>query len=74
MEYNNVFNEKYKKIALREEIFIMYKIELLDHYENVLNSIITDISSVADGSIQLIISKELEELVQYHYLMQMEIS
>lgn len=53
MEYNNVFNEKYKKIALREEIFIMYKIELLDHYENVLNSIITDISSVADGSISV---------------------
>lgn len=48
MEYTNIVNNKYREIALRDEVFVMYRIELLDHYENVLGSI-TDLVSAEDA-------------------------
>ena len=39
MEFYNVYNTKYAEIASRDEIYPMFKVDLLDHYENTLNDI-----------------------------------
>lgn len=53
MEYVNVFNDKYKEIVERPEIFPMYRVELLDHYEHVLGDITDNISADNSGSISI---------------------
>lgn len=53
MEFVNVFNDKYKKIVERPEVFPMYRVELLDHYEHVLGDITDNISADNSGSISI---------------------
>ena len=53
MEYTNIVNDKYREIASRDEIFVMYRIELLDHYENVLSSITDLVSAENTGNISI---------------------
>ena len=53
MEFVNVFNDKYKEIVERPEIFPMYRVELLDHYEHVLGDITNNISADNSGSISI---------------------
>lgn len=53
MELYNLVDDNYREIASREEIFVMYKVELLDHYENVLTSLTDSISSSNSGSISV---------------------
>ena len=53
MEYTNIVNDKYREIASRDEIFVMYRVELLDHYENVLSSITDLVSAENTGNISI---------------------
>lgn len=53
MEYTNTFNAKYREIAARETIYAMYRVELLDHYENVLSSITDYIAAENTGQISI---------------------
>ena len=53
MEYFNRFDKKYQDIAMRETSYVMYRVELLDHYENVLSSIQDDISADNTGNISI---------------------
>lgn len=53
MEYFNRFDKKYQDIAIRETSYVMYRVELLDHYENVLSSIQDDISADNTGNISI---------------------
>lgn len=53
MEYYNVFNNKYSEIASRDEIYPMFKVDLLDHYEHTLNDITGYLSSENSGSISV---------------------
>ena len=53
MEFYNVYNTKYAEIASRDEIYPMFKVDLLDHYENTLNDITGYLSSENSGSISV---------------------
>ena len=53
MEYTNIVNDKYREIAYRDEIFVMYRVELLDHSENVLSSITDLVSAENTGNISI---------------------
>ena len=53
MEYTNIVNDKYREIASRDEIFVMYRVELLDHSENVLSSITDLVSAENTGNISI---------------------
>lgn len=53
MEYINTVNQKYKEIASREIIYPMFRVELLDHMENILSDITDDISENNSGSISI---------------------
>lgn len=53
MEYYNVFNSKYAEIASRDEVYPMFKVDLLDHYEHTLNDITGYISAENSGSISV---------------------
>ncbi len=49
----NVVDSKYREVASRPEIYPMYRIELLDHYENVLLDITDYITADNAGSISI---------------------
>jgi len=49
----NVADSKYREIASRPEIYPMYRIELLDHYENVILDITDYITADNAGSISI---------------------
>ena len=51
MEFYNIDNEDYRKIAKHEVINPMIKIELLDDYENTYSELIEDISAEQIGTI-----------------------
>lgn len=53
MEYYNVFNTKYIEIASRDEIYPMFKVDLLDHYEHTLNDITGYLNAENSGSISV---------------------
>lgn len=53
MEYFNVYNKKYVEIAKRNEIYPQFKIELLDHRDNVINDISQELSLDTGGSISI---------------------
>jgi len=53
MDYYNVVSEKYLEVVKREVIYPVFKIDLLDHAENVTREITRDVSVDDSGSISV---------------------
>jgi len=53
LEYINVINSKYKEIAMRQEIFPVFKYELLDVYDNGIMDLTEYVSKENQGSISV---------------------
>jgi len=53
MEFYNIINEEYMNALKFNVIYPKFKIEIMDHYENVLDEITQDISAEDNGSISI---------------------